>query len=54
MKVIAMNDKVMEALHASDQAMTDCLEAQRILTELLSDLQELNHDMAEMLGENNV
>lgn len=47
------NDKIMEALQASDQAMTDALEAQKILTELISDLQELNHDMAEILGENN-
>lgn len=51
MKVIAMNDKVIQAIAANDQVMTDVLELQKLLASILGDIQEANRLMVEALGE---
>lgn len=46
-----MNQKIKQALDASDQVSSNLLEIQKVLTELLGDMQEMNHALVEALDE---
>lgn len=46
-----MNPKIKQALDAYDQISSNLLELQKLLTELLGDMQEMNHALVEALEE---